>query len=84
MQAPGEGRINLWEVRLFIGLTRRVGLVLFMVEGPENDELSHEVPTIVGRQTPSALAHAASGRCQGVRDRVLRVYMAPTSKRVTS
>jgi hypothetical protein len=84
VQAPGEGRINLWEVRLFIGLTRRVGLALFMVEGPENDGLSHEVPTIVGRQTPSALAHAASGRRQGVHDRVLRVYMAPTSKRVTS
>jgi hypothetical protein len=27
--------------------------------GLENDELVHEVPAIVGRQTPSALAHAA-------------------------
>jgi hypothetical protein len=26
----------------------------------ENNELIHEAPAIVGRQTPSALAHAAS------------------------
>jgi hypothetical protein len=30
-----------------------------MVEALENDELVHEAPAIVGRQTPSALAHAA-------------------------
>jgi NAD(P)-dependent dehydrogenase (short-subunit alcohol dehydrogenase family) len=41
-------------------LTRRVDFALFMVEGLENDELIHEAPAIVGRQTPSALAHAAS------------------------
>jgi NAD(P)-dependent dehydrogenase (short-subunit alcohol dehydrogenase family) len=45
-------------------LTRRVDFALFMVEALENDELVHEAPAIVGRQTPSALAHAAgeSGR----------------------
>jgi hypothetical protein len=40
--------------------TRRVDFALFMVEALENDELIHEAPAIVGRQTPSALAHAAS------------------------
>jgi hypothetical protein len=33
---------------------------LLMVEALENDELVHEAPAIVGRQTPSALAQAAS------------------------
>jgi hypothetical protein len=41
-------------------LTRRIDFALFMVEALENDELIHEAPAIVGRQTPSALAHAAS------------------------
>jgi putative NAD(P)-binding protein len=40
--------------------TRRADFALFMVEALENDELVHEAPAIVGRQTPSALAHAAS------------------------
>jgi len=31
-----------------------------MVETLTNDELVHEAPAIVGRQTPSALAHAAN------------------------
>jgi hypothetical protein len=31
-----------------------------MVEALENDELVHEAPAIVGCQTPSPLAHAAS------------------------
>jgi hypothetical protein len=39
-------------------LTRRVDFALFMVEALDNDELIHEAPAIVGRQTPSALAHA--------------------------
>src|ERR671930_1911590 len=38
--------------------TRRVDFALFMVEALENDELVHEAPAIVGRQTASALAHA--------------------------
>ena len=41
-------------------ITRRVDFALFMVEALKNDELVHEAPAIVGRQTPSALAHAAS------------------------
>jgi NAD(P)-dependent dehydrogenase (short-subunit alcohol dehydrogenase family) len=41
-------------------ITRRVDFALFMVEALENNELVHEAPAIVGRQTPSALAYAAS------------------------
>jgi NAD(P)-dependent dehydrogenase (short-subunit alcohol dehydrogenase family) len=40
-------------------ITRRVDFALFMVEALENNELVHEAPAIVGRQTPSALAYAA-------------------------
>jgi NAD(P)-dependent dehydrogenase (short-subunit alcohol dehydrogenase family) len=40
-------------------ITRRVDFALFMVEALENDELVHEAPAIVGRLTPSALAHAS-------------------------
>ena len=40
-------------------LTRRVDFALFMVKALENDELVHQAPAIVGRETPSALAHAA-------------------------
>ena len=40
--------------------TRRVDFALFMVAALTNDELVHEAPAIVGRQTPSALAHADS------------------------
>ncbi len=39
--------------------TRRIDFALFMVEAIGNNELVHEAPAIVGRQTPSALAHAA-------------------------
>jgi hypothetical protein len=39
-------------------LTRRVDFALFMVAAIENDDLVHEAPAIVGRETPSALAHA--------------------------
>jgi hypothetical protein len=39
--------------------TRRVDFALFMVEALTNDALIHEAPAIVGRQTASALAHAA-------------------------
>lgn len=41
-------------------LTRRIDFALFMVEALENDALIHEAPAIVGRQTPSALAHRAA------------------------
>src|SRR6476661_956479 len=40
-------------------ITRRVDFALFMVEALRNDALVHEAPAIVGRKTPSALAHAA-------------------------
>jgi len=40
-------------------ITRRVDFALFMVEALVNDELIHEAPAIVGRRTPSALAHVA-------------------------
>ena len=42
-------------------LTRRVDFALFMVEALQNDELIHEAPAIVGRQTPSARAARAAG-----------------------
>jgi NAD(P)-dependent dehydrogenase (short-subunit alcohol dehydrogenase family) len=41
-------------------LTRRVDFALFMVEALKNDELIHEAPAIVGRETPSAVAHTAT------------------------
>jgi hypothetical protein len=40
--------------------TRRTDFALFMVEALDNDDLVHEAPAIVGRQTPSAIAHAAT------------------------
>src|SRR4029450_8402870 len=40
-------------------LTRRVDFALFMVEALENDELIHEAPAIVSRESSSARAHAA-------------------------
>ncbi|MBI2856689.1 MAG: NAD(P)H-binding protein [Chloroflexi bacterium] len=42
-------------------ITRRVDFALFMVRALEDDELIHEAPAIVGRQTPSALRHAGVG-----------------------
>jgi NAD(P)-dependent dehydrogenase (short-subunit alcohol dehydrogenase family) len=39
--------------------TRRTDFALFMVSALERDELVHEAPAIVGRQTESALAHGA-------------------------
>jgi hypothetical protein len=41
-------------------ITRRVDFALFMVEALENDDLVHEAPAIVSRQSPSALAHPAA------------------------
>jgi len=41
-------------------ITRRVDFALFMVEALENDDLVHEAPAIVSRQSPSALGHAAA------------------------
>jgi NAD(P)-dependent dehydrogenase (short-subunit alcohol dehydrogenase family) len=41
-------------------ITRRVDFALFMVEAIEDDDLVHEAPAIVSRESPSALAHAAA------------------------
>jgi putative NAD(P)-binding protein len=41
-------------------ITRRVDFALFMVEALEDEDLVHEAPAIVSRQSPSALAHAAA------------------------
>jgi len=43
-------------------ITRRVDFALFMVDTLTKEELVHEAPAIVGRQTPSALAHPAATR----------------------
>jgi hypothetical protein len=43
-------------------LTRRVDFALFMVDALTNDELVHEAPAIVGRQTPSALANSPNSQ----------------------
>ncbi|MEV7286325.1 NAD(P)H-binding protein [Streptomyces sp. NPDC093252] len=42
-------------------LTRRVDFALFMVAALTDDRLVRQAPAIVGRHTPSALAHAGSG-----------------------
>jgi hypothetical protein len=39
-------------------ITRRIDFALFMVAALEDDELVHEAPAIVSRESPSALAHA--------------------------
>src|ERR687897_350255 len=39
-------------------ITRRVDFALFMVDALDNDDLVHEAPAIVSRQSASALAHA--------------------------
>ncbi|MEV6493016.1 NAD(P)H-binding protein [Actinoplanes sp. NPDC051633] len=43
-------------------VTRRVDFAMFMVEALTDDELVHEAPAIVGRNTPSALANAGASR----------------------
>ena len=40
--------------------TRRVDFALFMVQALQDDTLVQEAPAIVGRQSPSALAHAGA------------------------
>ncbi len=49
-------------------LTRRTDFALFMVEALTDDELIHQAPAIVGRQTPSALAQAAATTVGNVGD----------------
>jgi NAD(P)-dependent dehydrogenase (short-subunit alcohol dehydrogenase family) len=64
-EGPSQG-LPVWSRHvgdpiLASNITRRVDFALFMVDALTNDELIHEAPAIVGRETPSALAHAASG-----------------------
>jgi len=40
--------------------TRRIDFALFMVDALTDDDLVREAPAIVGRQTPSAVAHATA------------------------
>jgi len=42
-------------------ITRRVDFAMFMVAALTDDSLVHEAPAIVGRHTPSALAHTGRG-----------------------
>jgi NAD(P)-dependent dehydrogenase (short-subunit alcohol dehydrogenase family) len=56
---PVWGR-HVGEPILESNITRRVDFALFMVAALENDELIHEAPAIVSRQSASALAHATS------------------------
>jgi NAD(P)-dependent dehydrogenase (short-subunit alcohol dehydrogenase family) len=41
-------------------ITRRVDFALFMVHALEDDDLVHEAPAIVSRQSPSALTHGSA------------------------
>lgn len=41
-------------------ITRRIDFALFMVDALTNDQLVHEAPAIVGRQSASAVSHASS------------------------
>jgi uncharacterized protein YbjT (DUF2867 family) len=41
-------------------ITRRTDFGLFMTDALRNDDLVHEAPAIVSRQSPSALAHATT------------------------
>src|SRR3954449_2158398 len=47
-------------------ITRRVDFALFMVHALESDDLVHEAPAIVSCQSPSALAHGATGEADRV------------------
>jgi len=57
-QGPPVWSRHVGDPILASNLTRRIDFALFMVEALQNDDLIHEAPAIVGRQTPSALAHA--------------------------
>ena len=57
-QGPPVWSRHVGDPMLASNLTRRIDFALFMVDALENDEIIHEAPAIVGRLTPSALAHA--------------------------
>lgn len=61
-EGPSQG-LPVWsghvgDPLLASNITRRVDFALFMVTALESDALIREAPAIVGRRTPSALAHA--------------------------
>jgi hypothetical protein len=61
-EGPSEG-LPLWsrhvgDAILESNKTRRIDFALFMVDALTNDSLIQEAPAIVGRNAPSALAHA--------------------------
>ena len=47
-------------------ITRRVDFALFMLEAIDDDTLIHEAPAIVGRRTPSAVAHPGAVSAQPI------------------
>lgn len=57
-QGPPVWSRHVGDPILASNLTRRVDFALFMVEALTDDTLIHEAPAIVGRLSPSALAHA--------------------------
>jgi hypothetical protein len=61
-EGPSQG-LPVWahhadDPLLASNMTRRIDYALFMVEAITDDSLVQEAPAIVGRLTPSALAHA--------------------------
>ncbi len=54
-QGPPVWSRHVGDRILASNITRRVDFALFMVDALENDELVHEAPAIVGRQTPSGM-----------------------------
>lgn len=64
-EGPSQG-LPVWSLHvgdpiLASNCTRRVDFALFMVTALEDEALVHQAPAIVGRLTPSALAHDANG-----------------------
>ncbi|WP_030154759.1 NAD(P)-dependent oxidoreductase [Glycomyces sp. NRRL B-16210] len=62
-EGPSEG-LPVWSRHvgdpvLASNMTRRTDFALFMVAAAEDDSLVREAPAIVGRKTPSAVAHAS-------------------------
>jgi len=60
--------------------TRRVAFALFMVQALTNDELVHEAPAIVGRETAPARAYAATA-LHGVGARGAKADEIPAARR---
>jgi hypothetical protein len=65
-EGPSQG-LPVWSRHvgdpvLASNLTRRIDFALFMVHAVENDELIREAPALVGRRSPSAIAHGGRPR----------------------